>query len=297
MTTATTAPRGSAGAMTARGSRRATAPAVRVFSAPYWTSIGLTIVAATAAAFTLFAPGLLHGTPVMNGSARGTALVTLFVAMPVLVASMVAVAYGSARAAIAWLGATAFTTYNAVLFLFATPFNSLFLLYTAMFTLSFWSIVLLVRAIDVPAFAGRFSAGLPARALGGYLGAIAILNVAAWLNGVIPGLSHSEAPEFLKGTGLTTNPIYAQDLAFWLPLSAVLAVLLWRRHAWGIVGAGGLLVYFVIEGVSVAVDQWMGSAADPASTVASAAFTPVFAVIAAIGLIPLFLYMRSLPRA
>lgn len=51
---------------------------------------------------------------------------------------------------------------------------------------------------------------------------------------------------------------------------------------------------WVIESVGVAVDQWMGSAADPASTVASAAMTPVFAVLALVGLIPVYFYFRHL---
>ena len=34
--------------------------------------------------------------------------------------------------------------------------------------------------------------------------------------------------------------------------------------------------------------------ADPASPVASAVFTPIFALVAAIGLIPLYFYYRSL---
>jgi hypothetical protein len=40
----------------------------------------------------------------------------------------------------------------------------------------------------------------------------------------------------------------------------------------------------------------MGGAADPSSTVASASFAPVFAAIAAIGLIPLFFYFRGMDR-
>lgn len=38
----------------------------------------------------------------------------------------------------------------------------------------------------------------------------------------------------------------------------------------------------------------MGSAADPSSTVASAAMTPVFAVLAVIELIAIFFYTRGL---
>lgn len=267
----------------------------RPLGAPYWTSIGLTAVGATAAAFTFFVPGVLNGTAVMNGSARGTALGALFVAVPSLIVSMILVSRGDVRPVISWLGAVAFLQYNSVLFLLGTPFNSLFLLYTAMFALAFWTLVLLLRAIEVETFAARFAARVPSRALAIYVGAIAVLNAAAWLATIIPALFR-RSPTFLAGTGLTTNPIYVQDLSFWIPLMAVTAVLLWRRQAWGYVLTGGMLVFFVIEAITVAIDQWMGGTADPTSTVASVAFTPVFAAIAVIGLIPLFFFFRHMNR-
>jgi hypothetical protein len=276
--------------------KRSHAPVIPAFAAPYWTSIGLTAVAATAAAFTLFMPSLMRGEPVMIGSARGTALVALFVALPILALSMVLTARGAVRPVIGWLGATAFLQYNSFLFLLATPFNSLFLFYVAMFVLSFWTLVLLLRALHVASFTRRFDLGLPARAIAAYLGSLAVLNTVAWLAKVVPGL-FATSPAFLEGTGLTTNPIFVQDLSFWLPLAVVSAVLLWRRQAWGFVLAGGMLVYFFIEAISVAVDQWMGSAADPTSTVASATFAPVFGVIAIIGLVPAYFYFRHLNRS
>jgi hypothetical protein len=257
----------------------------------YWTSVGLASVAAAAAALTAFVPGVLRGTAVMNGSARGTAIAVLFLAVPSLVVGIFGVGRGAVRPAIGWLGATAFVVYNSVLFLFATPFNSLFLIYVATFALGFWTLVLLLRAWDVESFASRIATRVPARGLGLYLAVIAVLNAAAWLAVVIPALFQS-SPSFLVGTGLTTNPIYAQDLSFWIPLVGVSAVLLWRRKAWGYVLGGGALVYFVIEALSIAVDQWMGGTADPTSSVASATLAPVFLIVAGIGLIPLVIYFR-----
>lgn len=270
---------------------------VRVFGPPYWTSVGLTAASAFAAAFTLFMPELLHGTPAMNGSARGTALITLVIAVPLLIASMIATARGGVRPVVFWLGAVGYLQYNSVLFLLATPFNGLFLLYVAMFAFAFWTLVLLLRAIGVESFAGHYAPELPARALAAFLGVVAFLNAGAWLRSVIPALTHSESAAFLVGTGLTTSPTYVQDLAFWIPLMAVSAVLLWRRNAWGLILAGGLLVQFVIESISIAVDQWMGSVADPASTVVSFAFMPIFLVVAAVTLIPLYFYFRGMNRA
>jgi len=87
-----------------------------------------------------------------------------------------------------------------------------------------------------------------------------------------------------------------QDLAFWIPLMALSATLLWRRRAWGYLLVGAVLTFGVIESIGVAVDQWFGHAADPASPVAGAVMVPVFAALAGIGLVPLFFYFRNLDR-
>jgi hypothetical protein len=70
------------------------------------------------------------------------------------------------------------------------------------------------------------------------------------------------------------------------------AVLLVRGRPWGYLLTGALLVMLAIETASIGVDQWFGHAADPASPVASAAMTPVFAVLTVIGLAVLALFLR-----
>ena len=77
---------------------------------------------------------------------------------------------------------------------------------------------------------------------------------------------------------------------------AVAAIWLWRRTAWGYVISGLLLVMYVIEGIGVAADQWLGHVADPASSVVSAAAVPMFLVLAAAGMVPLFFHLRNLDR-
>lgn len=263
-------------------------------SAAYLTSGALVVVAAATTALTFFVPGILRGTAVMNGSARGTALVLLVIAVPVVVLSMTYGAGGSVRAVIAWLGGLAYMVYNSVLFVFITPFNRLFLLYVAMLALSIWSVATVLHRIDLQALRSRFAATMPVRAIAGYLLVIMALNGGAWLMRIIPALFAGGSPEFLQGTGLTTNPIYVQDLGFWVPLMAVAGVWLWQRRAWGYLLVGVLLSFGVIEFLGVGVDQWFGHNADPTSPVASAVFLPVGVVLAAVSLVPLFVYYRSL---
>ncbi len=265
----------------------------RQFAAmPYALSIGLAGMTAIAAVAMLFVPHVLRGPAVMNGSARGTALVALFVAVPVLVAVLLAAARGWDRAPLLWLGAVAYLGYNAFLFLFATPFNQLFLIYVAMFSLAIWSAAAVLGDTNLDGLAERLRPRVPVRAIAIYVWLIVALNALLWLRVVVPAVLGSKPPAFLEGTGMTTNPIYVQDLAFWLPLMAVAAAWLWRRRPLGYVVVGSVLTMWVIESLGIAVDQWMGSAADPASTIASAAMTPVFAGLAAIGLVPLYFFYK-----
>ena len=254
----------------------------------------LAAVSAVAAGATFFVPNVLRGTAVMNGSARGTALVMLVAGEPLLLAAMYLASRGSMRARVAWLGLSGYFAYNGVMFVLATPFNQLYLMYEAVLGLSFWTAVLVLRSIDIGELGRRFSVSFPRSEIAVYILAIVSLNTLVWLGGAVPAVLSTTTAKVLDGTGLTTVPTYDQDLAFWLPLIGVAAVWMWRRIEWGRLIVGAALVMWVVEGLGVAVDQWMGSAADPTSTVASAAMTPVFAVLAVIGLVPLYFYMRSL---
>lgn len=275
--------------------RSAPEAGTRLTPAAYWLSGALALIGAAGMAATIFVAGVLRGLPAMNGSARGTALVLLVITFPVLVVAMLLAARaGSVAAVVAWIGALAHLLYNSVLFLFATPFNSLFLLYLAMFSLALFSVVTVVRQVNVEDLRARFSSRLPVRAIAGYILLIVALNAVAWLRGIIPGLFTSGSPSFLDGTGLTTSPIYIQDLAFWLPLMTLAAVWLWRRNGWGYLVAGSMLVMWTIEGVTVATDQWMGYAADPSSPAIAVFMVPVFLVLAVASLVSLSLYFRDL---
>ena len=270
-------------------------PVLRRGGAAYWVSGMLAVTAAANGLLTFLVPGVLHGTAVMNGSARGTALAVLLLGVPVLAVSMVLARAGSPRAVLCWLGAVGFVLYDSVLFVFATPFNQLFLLDVAMLALAAWSAGMLLWQTDVAGLGRGFAGRAPVRGVAVYVWVIVTLNALAWLRGIVPALMGGGQAAFLRGTGLPTNPVYVQDLALWLPLIAVAAAWLWRRRAWGYVIIGATLVMWILESAGLAVDQWYGHAADPASPVASAALTPAFGLLALIGLVPAYYLFRSLP--
>ena len=255
-------------------------------------SLTLALASTLVGAGSLFAPDALSGTPVMNGSARGTAAVVLFVAVPLLAASVALASRGSVRWYAAWVGVVAYLTYNAVMFCFATPLNPLFLAYVAMLGLSVFTLGgLVARGLVAP----PTGAGVARRWVAGFMVVVVVLNTALWLSDVVPALLSRDPTSILEGTGLTTSPVYVQDLAFWLPSMLVLAIGLVRDAGSFVVLAAGGLVFWVVEAVGVGVDQWMGGRADPGSIVASASLTPGFLVLAAVTLIPTVVLMRQLP--
>jgi len=255
-------------------------------------SAALAVVSALGSGAALLFRGVFRGPEVSIGSAQGTALVLLVVTLPVLVVSMVLVGRGVTVALIGWLGAVGSIAYQSVLFLFATPFNAFFFLDVAMLGLSVYALIALLGRLPVEEVARHIGTQAPVRLVAGYLLANAALFLALWLSSTVPAVLSPDPPAFLEGSGMQTGVVQVLDLAFTLPLMTVAAVQLLRRRPWGYVLSGALLVMLVIETTSIGVDQWMGHAADPASSVASNALTPVFGVLTLIGLVALVLFLR-----
>jgi hypothetical protein len=254
----------------------------------------LTNLAATAVTF--FVPDVLTGPAVMNGSARGTAIVMLVAGLPVLLASFALEDRGLRWAAVMRLGALAYLAYNDFLLLFATPFNSLFLAYVVALSSTAFALGISL-ATSESGLVHRTLGRTPSRVVGGYIWVIVVLNALIWLRTIVPATFAVNPGSFLDGTGIATNPVFVQDLVFWLPSATLIGWLAWSHRSWGVLLAGAYLVYGLLESIGVAVDQWMGSSADPSSTVASMGAVWIFGVLAVIGVVALAFYARSVAAA
>jgi hypothetical protein len=259
-------------------------------------SAALGLAAALAAGLTVAFPSVLTGVPGTNGNLRGTAVIVLVLGVPVLAAALLATRQGSARALVIWLGTLGYLLYQAGMLCFATPLNSFFLFYVAQLSLAVWSLVLLLRGTDLAAFDRRLSPRVPIRLVAGYALVVMVLNTAAWLKGILPAVLGDDPGAFLSDSGLLTNPVYIQDLAIWLALLATAAVAAWRRRVWGQLVTAAMLALFVLESISISVDQYFGSRADPTSSLSSMTMVPVFAAVALVTAGPLTVFLRHLDR-
>lgn len=265
--------------------------AKRRLTLAYRFSIALTVVAAATCSICVFHSQVFRDPAWTIGNAQGTALVILVVAVPTVVVSMILSARGSLRAQMTWLGGLAYILYNAIFFAYGIHFNSLFLLFTTMLGLAFWSVVTLLWAVDVEELKAHFAPSTPVRAFAGFLALINAPFVLLWLKDIVPGILANAAPAGLHGTGMITNPVEVTDFAFSFSLIALAVIWLWQRRPWGYLLVGALLVYGVIEAISIATDQFFGHLHD---TSQSAAAVPLFALIAVIVLVPTILFLRNL---
>ncbi len=252
----------------------------------------LAAAALAASVVTLTVPDLLSGTPVMNGSAMGTALVVLAIAVPILTIATRRAGAGSLRALVVATGITAYLVYNGVMFAFATPFNEAFLLYVAMLGLAVWALI--AQCLALWGRAGQSVTRVP-RWVPAYLWLVVVLNTTVWLARVLPAMADEDPTEWLAGTGLTTNPVIVQDLAFWLPAMVWLGWGVWRARPPAVALAAAGLVFWVVESLGVAVDQWWGHQSDPSSTWASTGAVVLFAATAVVGLVPMLRLLRAVP--
>jgi hypothetical protein len=258
----------------------------------YGLSLALAGVGGLAAALTFFVPDVLQGPEVTNGNARGTALVMLFLATPVLLVAMWSQRHGSWRARYWWLGSIFYFTYNAFLLLFLTPFNSLFLLYVATESLALFSaFALVIRGGEFPT--ADLARRVPVRGLSIFIWVIVLFNALAWLQVVVPAVLDEDPGSFLDGLGAATNAIYVQDLVVWLPLMATAGWWMWHRKPLAIFLTGSWLAFGSMEGIGVAVDQWFGHRADTLSPHASYEVIPLMIALAVINLVGLFFYLRA----
>jgi hypothetical protein len=271
---------------------RTTLSALR-FAAAWRTSVLLAGATVAAAVPTVWVPGLLRGPDVMNGSARGTALVAMLLGVPTLLVGGRSARRGSFAGRVVWLGAAAYLVYNAGLLLYATPFNAAFPGYVAMLGLAVATTVGVAAAVDPVEVAGSTRADRRLRPYAVFVAVIGVANALAWMGAVAPELG-ADQPAFLDGTGLTTNPVHIQDLALGLPVMLLGAWWLWHRRPWGVVIVGAGLTAWSIENVTVAVDQYLGHRADATSDVATMGGSMLFAVLAVPTVVVCWRFLRSL---
>ncbi len=196
---------------------------------PYRLAVLATVLAALASAAGIVVTGLYRDAPNWVQQARGTDLATLFLAAPLTSIGLWAARRGHVGGGAAVVAGLLYLVYNYAIFAFAVALNPLTLVHIAVLGASLWS--LLLGGTAAARAAGAVADGLDRRLSGGLLIATGVLFGVLWVGQIIGAIASGVLPPDLVSAGITTNPVYALDLAFFLPLCVVAGIAVLRCAA------------------------------------------------------------------
>jgi len=235
-----------------------------------------TCLAALAALAGLTVRDLYVDAPNWVQQAQGTDLATLFLAVPVLAVGLWTASRGSAAGRVAVVAGLLYLVYNYAIFAFSVAMNPLTAVHIAIFGLALWSLLLAGRSAVEDAEA--VTAQLNRRAAGGFLIAVAAMFGLLWLAQIGATSTTGVLPPDLLKAGISSNPVYALDLAFFLPLSAIAGVGLLRGNG-AAAFAFPMLVWVPLMGAGVVGGIALMAAAGDLTAI------PVAVFITALGLV------------
>jgi hypothetical protein len=186
-----------------------------------------TFLAAGAAFAGLAVRGLYVDAPNWVQQAQGTDLATLLLAVPVLAVGLWTASRGSSAGRLAVVAGLLYLVYNYSIFAFSVAMNQLTAVHIAIFGLALWSLLLAGRSAVEGA--ESVTERLSRRTAGGFLVAVGAMFGLLWLGQIAATSTTGILPPDLVKAGISSNPVYALDLAFFLPLCAIAGIGLLRR--------------------------------------------------------------------
>lgn len=173
---------------------------------------------------------------------QGNDLVTLTVAVPILLVSIILARRGSLAGRLAWLGALAYMLYNYAFYLFGAAFNELFLAYVGLVAISGTVLLIGISHTDVEEVATRIGHPAGLRWVAGFLIGLPALLSLMWVSQVVAFLVGGAVPRSVTDSGIHTAVIFALDLGLLVPASLLAGIWLLRNRPWGYVLGCVLLI-------------------------------------------------------
>lgn len=185
----------------------------------------------------------------VGGLLRGTDAITLFVSLPLLLIGYLSYRRGSLRGSIFLIGVLLYLLYIGVTYTFSAMFNSLFLVYTALFSTSLFATIIALTSFDMQCLASKVTSGMPRRGIAIFLFVAGLGTLMLWLSELIGPLMTGQAPANLGP--YTTMFTHGFDAAVITPATVVTGIFLLKRKPLGYLLAAPLLILCAIVGLTV----------------------------------------------
>ncbi len=165
-------------------------------------------------------------------------IVTLVLAVPIFILSLILSIRGSDRAKLVWLGCLFYMTYNFGFYLFGTSLNPYFLIYVLIVVLSVFGLIYGLSGLNHQNLYQKFSKKIPVKPISIYMIIWALLLTVAWVSQTTGYFFTGELPQIMIASGGATNLVAIMDLTLIVPPVILGAVYLWQKKVWGyIIGA------------------------------------------------------------
>jgi hypothetical protein len=233
----------------------------------------------------------LYAFDTVNSSAQeiGQDIVTLVLGIPLLITGMILTRRGSLRGRLLLTGGLGYFLYTYAAMSFLTPFNALYLVYVALFSLSLFGFILALSGLDPASVAERITPGFPRRTIAVYFCVIGAFLSLAWLGLVVRPMLTGRPPAGLETA--ITMVIQSLDLGVIVPTSLITAVLLFQKRAWGYTLAAVVLLKILSMGTAlismIILQVFSGVAVEPVTSA-------MFILIAISGIVLAAAALRSI---
>jgi NAD/NADP transhydrogenase beta subunit len=256
-----------------------------------WAATALAAIASLAG---LALPDLYRDAPFWAQQARGIDLATLLLGTPILAAGLLTAGRGSRLGRLAVVGGLLYLIYNYAIYASSVAMNQLSVVYIAVLGLAVWSFALSLVSMDLGAAAAPVVARLPRRTGAWFLIAVAMLFGLLWLSQIGAFTFTGQLPADLERTELPANPVYALDLALFLPLVAVAGIGLLRGRPTAAAYAQPMLIWVFLTSAGIVGGFLFATlAGDEVPIVVSIIVGAVGVLAAILAALPLFASSRS----
>jgi hypothetical protein len=207
----------------------------------FWLTLAVVILSLVASAGGLLLDELYKDNTVIKTTWLANDLITLIFS-PLLILAVVLQKRGDERGLLLWMGLMLYMFYNYAFYLFGAKFNSFFLLYVALFSLSLYSIVVGLLTINIHAIHENAGRNKRKGIIGLFLFALAIVLSIVEIKECLTFIFSGRTPE-------VPTLIFALDLSTVVPTTILAAILLWKNSPWGNVVGMMVLVKAFIYGL------------------------------------------------
>ncbi len=183
-------------------------------------------------AVSIYGKGLYKNDSVtMAVQARAQDVVTLVLGVPLLLVSLYLSRKDSLKGRLLLAGTLGYFLYTYVVYTFIAMYNSFFLLFVALMSLSFFAFILTMLTFNLKSLSAAFTQKLPVKFVSGVLLFLGVAVGMMWLGRIVPPLFDGKPDLTLEH--YTTFVVQGIDLGILIPSSVIAAVLLIKRQPLG----------------------------------------------------------------